>query len=114
MARLNAKRRRKVAMERARHALALEFNPTTQASDGHVRSSHKVHVAEQVVPAVARAYSPKPLNWEGKGQRKRTAKGHRAKPQTFELSQSEMARARYAGGVMRSISQTLPTDTSDD
>lgn len=113
MARLNGKRRRALALMRARQEFAKVLNPTVQADSGQVRSSHKVHVANQVVPAVARAYTPKPLNWEGKGKRVQRLKG---KPpvQSFELTEDQLARARFKGGAGRSLgSQSLPTDTGD-
>jgi hypothetical protein len=113
MARLNGKRRRALALLRARQEFAKVLNPTTQAETGQVRSSHKVHIAAQVVPAVARAYSPKPLNWETKGQRVKRPPG---KPpvQTFTLTPSQLERAQFAGGAKRSLgAQSLPTDTGD-
>ena len=67
MARLNAKRRRALALERARHDLAKVLNPQTQADVGHVRSSHKAKVCNQMIPSVARAFSPKPLNLDANG-----------------------------------------------
>jgi hypothetical protein len=75
MARLNAKRRRALALKLARHELAKDLNPTTQASIGQVRSSHKAKVANQLIPSVARAYSPKPLNLDSSGVRGRVVSG---------------------------------------
>jgi hypothetical protein len=113
MARLNGKRRRELALLRARQEFAKMLNPTTQADTGKVRSSHKTHIAAQVVPAVARAYSPKPLNWEGRGKRVRAPKG-KPLPQTFDLTPSQIARARFAGGKAAPLgAQSLPTDTGD-
>ena len=51
MARLNGKRRRQLAATRARHELAVELNPTTQAQTGDARSiwndNAKVHRAKE-------------------------------------------------------------------
>ena len=75
MARLNAKRRRALALEKARHEFALVLNPSMVASEGHVRSSHKAKVANQMIPSVARAYSPKPLNFDSEGVKGRVQRG---------------------------------------
>lgn len=70
MARLNAKRRRELAAKLARHSVALELNPAMVADKGQVRSSHKVNVLNYVIPSVARAYSPRPLNMDSQGTKK--------------------------------------------
>lgn len=75
MARLNAKRRRALAAKLARQALAVELNPTTQAEVGQVRSSYKPKVANQLIPSVARAFTPKPLNMDSTGVRGRVSGG---------------------------------------
>lgn len=69
MARLNAKRRRERALMLARKALADSLNPTTQPESGFVRNTHKARVLNQMVPAVARAAAPRPLNFDASGRR---------------------------------------------
>ncbi len=80
MARLNPKRRRALALAWARHKLALSLNPTTQQATGAVRSSYKATVANQLIPSVARAYTPKPLNTDSNGSRGRVSGGKLVKP----------------------------------
>lgn len=80
MARLNAKRRRELAQRKLLTAAMHEHAPSTQATIGKVRSSHKAKVLNQVTPAVARAYAPKPPMWEGSGKRGRVVKGKLVPP----------------------------------
>ena len=83
MARLNAKRRRALALHKARQEFAQVLNPTTQASSGNVRSSTgvaKTHNANHVVPAVVRAFTPKPLNWDNRGVRGKVSRGKLVPP----------------------------------
>lgn len=75
MARLNARQKRAAKRRAALYAKGMFLNPSTQPTDGFVRSSHKVKVANQYVPAVARAFSPKPLNWDTAGKRGKVVKG---------------------------------------
>lgn len=72
MARLNAKRRRALALERARHEFALALNPTMVAESGQVRSSHKVNTLNYVIPSVARAMAPRALNPDSNGSKLRS------------------------------------------
>ena len=80
MARLNPARRRAQRAILARHDLAVVLNPTTQSETGSVRSSHKPTVANQLIPSVARAFTPKPLNWDSVGVRGRVSGGQLVKP----------------------------------
>jgi len=120
MARLNGKRRRAAAQRRAATLFANALNPSSQASTGHVRNAHKVHIAAQVVPSVARAYSPRPPNWEAPGRVGKVVKGKlvpKPKPRptldTRALTDTELKRAQFAGGRKAPRSQSLPTEEID-
>lgn len=93
MARLNARQKRAAKRRAALYAKGMFLNPSTQPTDGFVRSSHKVKVANQYVPAVARAFSPKPLNWEGKGSQGKVVKGQ-LKPR------NPASKSRFSGPVI--------------
>ncbi len=98
MARLNGKRRRAAAQRRAATLFGKSLNPSTQADSGNVRNAHKTAIAAQIVPAVARRYSPKPLNWEGKGKVKSTPSKVVDKRQTHKDTLREQALRRYSNG----------------
>lgn len=69
MARLNARRRMEARLKVARIEYAKARNPSTVASEGPMRSSHKTALL-----ATQRFHAPKPLNWEGRGSATRKGK----------------------------------------